>query len=152
MGTIETHRQILCREWETLEHSTLNGMSPSNPFSWGSGNQAEEAAERVSEPEGMKNTKKTRNSKPTWAKLIQTHRDQGCMHFPCTDPPQVLCVYIIAYSLVFLMGFLNVKQVCLWCVCLLLGSSPSVCLIQPQCDSFYFFILYFILLYLKDNL
>lgn len=38
-------------------------VSSSNPSPWGSGNLAEEAAERFEEPEGIEDTKETRPSK-----------------------------------------------------------------------------------------
>ena len=48
MGTnTETHSQTIHGEWETLGNSTLNGISPSNPSPLGSGNTAEEEAERT---------------------------------------------------------------------------------------------------------
>jgi hypothetical protein len=43
----EIHRQILRRELETLEHSTINGMSSSYLFSKGSGKPVEKEEERV---------------------------------------------------------------------------------------------------------
>lgn len=43
--------QVLCREWETLEHSALNGLYPSSPSPQDSRKPAEEGQERVSNPE-----------------------------------------------------------------------------------------------------
>ncbi|CAO2612291.1 hypothetical protein LEMLEM_LOCUS15551, partial [Lemmus lemmus] len=49
MGTdTGTHSQTFCRESETLEHSVLKGISPSNPSLQGSENSTEEA-ERIEE-------------------------------------------------------------------------------------------------------
>ena len=47
------------REWETLEHSVLNGMTPSKPFPQDSGIYAEEETERLREPKMMVNSKET---------------------------------------------------------------------------------------------
>ena len=53
---------IMYREWASLEHSVLNGVSPSNPFPQVSGNIEEEEVERFEAPEGMEDTKETWHS------------------------------------------------------------------------------------------
>ena len=97
----ETHRQTLHREWETLEHSALNKMSPSHHSPQGSGTPEEEAERKCKSQRGwMEDTKKTRPCKSTWSKLIWTLRDWSIMHRACTGLLQVLCVCIMASSLV----------------------------------------------------
>lgn len=41
--------QTLNREWETLEHSSLNGISPSKPSPQGPGNPVQEKGLRARE-------------------------------------------------------------------------------------------------------
>lgn len=48
----ETHSQTLWREWETLGHWSLNGMSPSNPSPQSSGKTMDEEEKRIGEPGG----------------------------------------------------------------------------------------------------
>lgn len=52
--------QTLPGELETLEHTSLNEMSPSNPPLQGSGNSVEEEAEGEWKSEGMSETRKTK--------------------------------------------------------------------------------------------
>lgn len=47
---------------ETLEHTTLNKMSSSNPSAYSSGNSTEEAAEGVWEPGGIQQENKLSES------------------------------------------------------------------------------------------
>lgn len=58
---------IMCREEKMLELSALNGMSPSYPFTQGSGINMEKEAEGLEEPEMVSESK--RNS------IFQTQRD-----------------------------------------------------------------------------
>lgn len=92
----------------------------------------------------------TRPSKSTRAKLIWTHSDWGRMHSACTGLDQVLCIYIMEYSLEVVWNTLYVQMSgSLFDSCV----SPSaaflllVCLIQLQCNSFCYILLYFTLLY-----
>ena len=52
-------------ESETLKHTALNEMSPSNSSPLSSGNSAEEEAEGAGEIEGTKDTRRARPSKTT---------------------------------------------------------------------------------------
>lgn len=48
LGTdTESHSWTMCREWETIEYSDLNGMPPSNSSRPGPGIHGEEEAERL---------------------------------------------------------------------------------------------------------
>lgn len=68
----EAHNQTKCREYETLEHSTLNRMPPSNLLLMDSEDPVEEEMERVSEPKGMEDTKETKPSKYSRTRAYMT--------------------------------------------------------------------------------
>ena len=48
-----------------MEHTTLNKISPSNPFSQSSGNPEEEKTKGIGEIEKTEDTRRLRTSKPT---------------------------------------------------------------------------------------
>ena len=95
-------------------------------FLQGSGNSMQEGKRKsVKAREGGRH-QDTRLSISTWSKLIWTHRDWGSKHRACTGLHQVLCVYIMTSSLVFLWDSWMCEWVCLWFLCLVLGSFTSV--------------------------
>ena len=51
------------REEDARTGSVLHGMSLSNPFSWGSGNPAEEEVERVSDDGGHQETSLSKSTR-----------------------------------------------------------------------------------------
>lgn len=75
--------------------------------------------------------------KINWAKLIWTHIDWSSMHRACIDWYQVLCIYIITFSLFFWRGLYFWMSGCM----ILMPSLGAlflllVCLVQFWCDSF----------------
>jgi len=50
-------------------------------------------------------------------------------------PHQALYVYFYDYQFSIFMGFQSVGKVCLWFLCLLLGSSLCICLVHLWIDS-----------------
>lgn len=56
----KTHKRTVYREWESLQHSILNVMFPSNLSHQGSGNPAEVKRKTLQELERMEDTKETR--------------------------------------------------------------------------------------------
>ena len=85
MGT-ETHSQTLCRE-------SLNERPPSKTSPKSSENPTEEKEEILEESKEIEKNRSTRLSEPT-KKGVYELRDWG-------SKPQLLCIYIIAISLVF---------------------------------------------------
>lgn len=75
-----------------------------------------------------------------WLKIIWVHRDWSNMHRPCPGLYQVLYVYIIATTLVFLWDC----WVCEWVDLILVPSLGTLflllgCPVQPWCDKFWFY-------------
>ena len=125
----------LCRRWEVWEHWALNGMSPSNPSPQGSGSLMEEGMEWA---RGMEDTKKTRPSKSTWSKLLQTQRDGGSRHRSAPDPLCAQCGFQLSVR-----DFLSMGN--MW-VCFL----PSLGLISFCFFFFFFFVkikIFFVLIF-----
>jgi hypothetical protein len=122
---------MLCRHWETLEHSVLNGMCLSNPSPRSQGTPW---IKTMKDPESMKGTKETRSFKSILWKFIWTHTSSK--HRTCKDQHQVLCVYITASSLLFLWEPWVYTQVDLRFLCILLGFYFSII----------WYLLYFIIL------
>lgn len=145
----ETDKQILCREWEKLEHSAWSRISSSN--SWHHSPEKSWKGKRT-EFKSQKGWRKSiRSFKPTWTKLSLNNRDSLRMLRTCTDVHLVLCAYIMASNL---EGF-----VC-WFVCFLRDPSwifKQVCLFLGLFSSYWFdlskftmkvlLLSYFILLY-----
>lgn len=115
-------------------------MSSSNPSLGAWRNPVEEEAKSV---KASRDGKQGLLSQVSKAPGI--HRDYNSMHRAGTSLHQILCVYITTSGLVFLR-FLSVQTggslvppcVFSWAFLLL------VCLVQIQCESFWFFLLYFL--------
>lgn len=142
MGTDNRDLQPDITEWETLGHSALNGISPSNSSPLSSGNPAEKEKESV-------RPKQTRPSKGTWAKLIWTHRDKSRMH-SSVPGPQWLC-YGFQFSV--FMGFLSI-WVSGWvsdsCVLSWAPFLLMVYLVWLWCNRFCLIIFYFVTVFLNE--
>lgn len=77
------------------------------------------------------------------ARLIWTHKARNNTHSVDSVLHQHLCVYIKAFTLVFLQD--SCKWVDFWFFCLLLGFLYLLgCLYQPWCDVFCFILVYFL--------
>ena len=93
----------------------------------------------------------TRRICPTESTKQEFHglADWSNKHRTCVGLYQLLCVHIVAVSLVVLWDSEEWKQVHFWLFCLLLGVFLLLsCLVQPQYGEYYFALLYLVLSYL----
>ena len=88
----ETHSQTSCKEWDTLEHSALKWISPSNPSPQGSGNPMEKEAGGTGETKEIEDTRRARPSTTTVQSSCELTRP-GQHAQTCAGLHQMLCLY-----------------------------------------------------------
>jgi hypothetical protein len=96
-NSTETHSQTVFREWETLEHSALSGMSIKSLFS----ELRYPAKERWKEHKNQRGWRMPRKPRPLHKQDQHTYEftETEAVH---TGPVQVLWVCVMVLSLVFL--------------------------------------------------
>lgn len=88
-------------ETETLKHTAINEMSPSNPSNQRSSYTVEEEAEST-KSRGNEDTMKTRPSESHNQNSHKLNRDGGSKNRAYMGLQQVFCIYIRVFSLIFL--------------------------------------------------
>jgi hypothetical protein len=91
------------RPWNTK----LYGIYPSNPSTQSSGNLKKEEAERVYKPDRIEGTSRTSPNQSSKQGSCE-FTDSSSKHRAYMGLHQVLCIYKIASSLVFFIGFPSV--------------------------------------------
>lgn len=94
---------------------------------------------------GRKNVRATGNGEHqenkslqiNYGSLIGTHKDWSSKHGAYTGMNQVLCIYIIVFSLVFSWDTWVCEWACLWFECLLLGLFSFCWTYCMRMDSIY---------------
>lgn len=116
----DIHSQKICREWGILEHSAVNGKTPSNPYTQCSCNSAEEVVERAYKPAGKGDPKDPRsstytrteehmNSQKLWQRLCSTSQHSSALSGvlePKEEMGKISCFWPRSY--------LQLRSICKW--------------------------------------